>query len=129
LDYRHSFADEDEHAVRVGLIYEAWDVESKDEGKGENGGKFTAKYYHGKFKKFESKGEVKGVDEYETEFNVCGKYQRGFATIPETIKTKLELAGYRFRNTTKDDRATEMTQNMPQPTVDTEDMEDSSGDM
>ncbi|EGQ2729194.1 phage major tail protein, TP901-1 family [Staphylococcus pseudintermedius] len=129
MDYRDSFADEVEDAVRDGIIYEAWEIESKVEGKGVNAGKFKAKYYQGKFKKFESKGEVKGVDEYETEFNVFGKYQRGFATIPETIKTKLELAGYRFHNTTKDDPATEVTQNIPQPTVDTEDMEDSSDDM
>ncbi|HEC2173978.1 TPA: phage major tail protein, TP901-1 family [Staphylococcus delphini] len=121
MDYRDSFADEVEDAVRDGIIYEAWEIESKVEGKGENEGKFKAKYYQGKFKKFESKGEVKGVDEYETEFNVFGKYQRGFATIPETIKTKLELAGYRFHNTTKEDPATEVTQNIPQPTVDSSD--------
>ena len=55
--------------------------------------------------KFKRKGETGSVEEYEVEFAVHDKYQRGYATIPTEVKEKLAKVGYRFHNTTKDDFA------------------------
>ncbi|MDA3754957.1 phage major tail protein, TP901-1 family, partial [Staphylococcus aureus] len=58
-------------------------------------------------------------DEYEYEYGVNGRFQRGFATLPEAVTKKLKAAGYRFHDTTKEDALTgeELTA-IPQPKVD-----------
>lgn len=120
MDYSDPLIDEIEDAVRDGVPYEMLEIESKLEGTGDNKGKFKAKYYQGNFKKFESKGEVNGVDEYEMEYAVYDKYKRGFATIPDVVQRKLQAVGYKFHNTTADDPANDGLVAIPQPEVETE---------
>ncbi|YBM75370.1 hypothetical protein ACA495_09585 [Staphylococcus aureus] len=68
--------------------------------------KFKAKYFQGFHNKFELKAEANGIDEYEYEYGVNGRFQRGFATLPEAVTKKLKATGYRFHDTTKADALT-----------------------
>ena len=43
------------------------------------------KYFQGFHNKFELKAEANGIDEYEYEYGVNGRFQRGFATLPEAV--------------------------------------------
>ena len=48
-----------------------------------------------------------------------GRFQRGFATLPEAVTKKLKATGYRFHDTTKADALTgEDLTAIPQPKVD-----------
>lgn len=116
-NYDDPLCDEFEDAVRDKIAYEVWEVESQIEGEKADKGKFKAKYHQGRFKKFKRKGETGSVEEYEVEFAVHDKYQRGYATIPNEVKEKLAKVGYRFHNTTKDDFADDglATKAIPQP--------------
>ncbi|MGW7931877.1 phage major tail protein, TP901-1 family [Staphylococcus xylosus] len=118
LAYGDTFADEIEDAVVDRIAYEAWEIESKIPGTGENANKFKAKYFQGYHNKFELKAEVDGVDEYEYEYAVSGRFQRGYATLPETVTKKINASGYRFHNTTKDDPADDGLATIPQPQAD-----------
>lgn len=117
--YGDPFADEVEDAVVDKTAYEMWEVESLIKGTGNDSNKCKAKYFQGKFNKFTLKGEAGGVDEYELEYGVWGRFQRGYATIPENVYSKLENAGYKFHNTTKDDPAKDGLASIPQPTTST----------
>lgn len=117
MAYGDTFADEVEDATVDKTPYEMWEIESKIEGTGENAGRFKAKYFQGKFNKFTLKGETGGVDEYELEYGVNGRFQRGYATIPDEVEQKLDANGYKFHNTTADDPATENLESIPQPKV------------
>ncbi|NFW38134.1 phage major tail protein, TP901-1 family [Staphylococcus aureus] len=119
-NYSDPLCDEFEDAVRDKIAYEVWEIESKVEGKNENSGKYKAKYHQGRFKKFKRKGENGSIEEYEVEFAVHDKYQRGFASIPREVSDKLAQVGYRFHNTTKDDFADDglATKSIPQPISD-----------
>lgn len=70
-------------------------------------------------KKFKRKGENGSVEEYEVEFAVHDKYQRGYATIPEEVTQKLAKVGYKFHDTTKEDYANDglAPKIIPQPVV------------
>lgn len=118
-NYTDPLCDEFEDAVRDKVAYEAWEIESKIAGKNENQGKFKAKYHQGRFKKFKRKGENGSVEEYEVEFAVHDKYQRGYATIPEEVTQKLAKVGYKFHDTTKEDYANDglAPKIIPQPVV------------
>ncbi|SAN69752.1 phage major tail protein%2C TP901-1 family%3B phi 11 orf39 [Staphylococcus aureus] len=55
----------------------------------------------------------------EYEYGVNGRFQRGFATLPEAVTKKLKATGYRFHDTTKADALTgEDLTAIPQPKVD-----------
>lgn len=116
--YGDPFADEIEDAVVDKIAYEMWEIESKIEGTGGDSGKYKAKYFQGKFNKFTLKGESGGNDEYELEYGVWERYQRGYASIPNQIEKELEENGYKFHNTTADDPANDgLADNIPQPKV------------
>lgn len=115
------FADEVEDATLDKLAYEGWLIDSKVPGDGKNKEKYKARYFQGYFKKFEMKGEVGGINEYETEFKVFARMQRGYATIPETVKTALDQIGYKFHDTVKSDAAKDGLASIPQPVADTND--------
>lgn len=116
--YGDPFADEIEDAVVDKTAYEMWEIESKIEGTGGDSGKYKAKYFQGKFNKFTLKGESGGNDEYELEYGVWGRYQRGYASIPNQIEKELEENGYKFHNTTADDPANDgLADNIPQSKV------------
>lgn len=119
------FADEVEDATLDKLAYEGWLIDSKVPGDGENKEKYKARYFQGYFKKFEMKGEVGGINEYETEFKVFARMQRGFATIPETVKNALDKIGYKFHDTVKSDPAEDGLASIPQPVVDTNESSES----
>lgn len=118
-NYTNPLCDEFEDAVRDKIAYEVWEVESKVPGDKENRDKFKAKYHQGRFKKFKRKGEVGSVEEYEVEFAVHDKYQRGYATIPQVVVDQLAKVGYRFHDTVKSDFADDGLATIPQPTVST----------
>lgn len=119
MSYNDGFADEIEDAVVDRVLYEAWEIESRIPGTNENATKFKAKYFQGFHNKFELKGEADGVDEYEYEYGINGRFQRGFATLPKKVTEKLKAAGYRFHDTTKEDALTdEEMKAIPQPRVD-----------
>ncbi|QHW36877.1 phage major tail protein, TP901-1 family [Staphylococcus ursi] len=93
-------------------VYEIWLADSKNVGRETNANKYKSEYMQGVFKKFDLKGEVGGIVEYEVEFNESGggtKY--GYATLPEEMKAKLTAAGYRFHDTTAADAVTNSTGN------------------
>lgn len=117
MSRKDQFADEVEDATLDKLAYEGWIIDSKYPGEDENKDKFKARYFQGYFKKFELKGEVGGINEYETELKVFDRMKRGFATIPEEVQTVLSKIGYRFHNTTKDDPANDGLAPIPQPVV------------
>ena len=119
MAYGDTFADEVEDATVDKTPYEMWEIESKIEGTGENAGRFKAKYFQGKFNKFTLKGETGGVDEYELEYGVNGRFQRGYATIPQVVVDQLAKVGYRFHDTVKSDFADDGLATIPQPTVST----------
>ncbi|MFI3545162.1 phage major tail protein, TP901-1 family [Mammaliicoccus sciuri] len=104
---KDQFSEEVEDDVLDGVRYEAWDINSMYEGTGENVGKYRARYFQGYFKKFEKSGEADGVDEYETEFAVDGRMQRGWATIPRSIANAVKNSSYKFHDTLKSDPAIE----------------------
>lgn len=117
--YGDDFADEIEDAVVDRVLYEAWEVESRIPSKNGDATKFKAKYFQGFHNKFELKAEANGIDEYEYEYGVNGRFQRGFATLPEAVTKKLKATGYRFHDTTKADALTgEDLTAIPQPKVD-----------
>lgn len=126
MSRKDTFADEVEDATLDKVAYEGWIIDSKVPGEGDKKSKFKARYFQGYFKKFEMKGEVGGVNEYETEFKVFARMQRGFATIPSEIKIALTKMGYIFHNTTKDDPATDGLASIPQPVVSTTESQGSS---
>ena len=91
-------------------VYEIWLADSKNVGRDANANKYKSEYMQGVFKKFDLKGEVGGIVEYEVEFSESGggtKY--GYATLPEEMKAKLQAAGYRFHDTTAADAVTNST--------------------
>ncbi|MFF7217911.1 phage major tail protein, TP901-1 family [Mammaliicoccus sciuri] len=121
MSRKDTFADEVEDATLDKVAYEGWIIDSKAPGeKGKDKGKYKARYFQGYFKKFEMKGEVGGINEYETEFKVFARMQRGFATIPESVQNALAKIGYKFHDTIKDDPADDGLATIPQPIAEPE---------
>lgn len=127
MSRKDTFADEVEDATLDKVAYEGWIIDSKVPGDGKDKDKFKARYFQGHFKKFEMKGEVGGINEYETEFKVFARMQRGFATIPETVKNALDKIGYKFHDTVKSDYADDGLASIPQPVAEVEGFSESGG--
>ncbi|WP_218696839.1 phage major tail protein, TP901-1 family [Mammaliicoccus sciuri] len=117
MSRKDKFADEVEDATLDKVAYECWIIDSKNPGENQDKDKYKARYFQGYFKKFEMKGEVGGINEYETELKVFARMQRGFATIPDTVKDALDKIGYKFHDTVKSDPATDGLASIPQPVV------------
>lgn len=111
-----TFSDEVEDALLDKIPYEAWVIDSKMPGKDANANKYKSRYFQGYFSKYDLKGEASAINEYETEFSVSGRMQRGYATLPKVVEDKLSAIGYKFHDTTKEDPANDGLANIPQPT-------------
>lgn len=115
MSRKDKFSEEVEDATLDKVAYEGWIVDSQVVGENENANKYKARYFQGHFKKFEMKGEVGGINEYETEFKVYSRMQRGYATLPSDVKTVLDKMGYKFHDTVASDPATDGLAKIPQP--------------
>lgn len=114
MAHNDPFADEVEDATVDRVPYEAWEIEEKVKDPDSAEPKFKAKYYQGYFNSYDLTGEVNGVDEYEMEFGVYGRYQRGYTAIPDSVEQALAKAGYRFHEAIASDFADDGLAEIPQ---------------
>lgn len=116
-------ADELEDATEDAKAYELWIINKKVKN---TDGKYKAEYRQGYFNSFSRTNEADSIAEFEFEFGVYAKKQRGFATLPEVIENN--KAAYGFHDTTAADPANDgLAANIPQPDGSTGGSEDNTG--
>lgn len=119
MDVDDELSDEIEDAAEDGEAYELWVINKKVQGTGENKGKYKAEYRQGTWNSITRTNEADSIAEFESEFSVYAKKQRGWASLPEIIEQN--KIAYGFHDTTKEDAADDGLVAIPQP-------DDSTGD-
>lgn len=118
MDVDDELSDEIEDATEDAEPYELWVINKRVKGTGENEGKYKAEYRQGHFNSITRTNEADSIAEFETEFGVYAKKQRGWASLPEIVEQN--KAAYGFHDTTADDPADDgladaPDENIPQP--------------
>lgn len=127
MEVDDELADELEDATEDAKAYELWIINKRVKGTGENENKYKAEYRQGYFNSFSRTNEADSIAEFEFEFGVYAKKQRGFATLPEVIENN--KAAYGFHDTTAADPADDgLAANIPQPDGSTGGTEQPAGD-
>ena len=108
-------SDEIEDAAEDGTAYELWIINKKVQN---SDGKYKAEYRQGHFNSITRTNEADSIAEFETEFGVFAKKQRGFASLPEIVEQN--KTAYGFHDTTAEDPADDgladlPDENIPQP--------------
>lgn len=118
MDVDDELSDEIEDATEDAVPYELWVINKRVKGTGENEGKYKAEYRQGHFNSITRTNEADSIAEFETEFGVYAKKQRGWASLPEIVEQNKQAYG--FHDTTADDPANDgladvPDENIPQP--------------
>lgn len=111
MDNNDPLSDEIEDATEDGTPYETWVINKRV--KNEQG-KYKAEYRQGYWTSFTRTNEADSIAEFEWEYGVYGKKQRGFATLPAAIEAN--KAAYGFHDTIAADPADDGLADIPQPT-------------
>ena len=116
MDVEDELSDEIEDAAEDGTAYELWIINKKVQNEQ---GQYKAEYRQGTWNSITRTNEADSIAEFETEFGVYAKKQRGYASLPEIIEQN--KTAYGFHDTTSDDPADDGLVTIPQP-------DDSTGD-
>lgn len=111
MDVEDTLSDEIEDATEDAVPYELWVINKHVKGTGENEGKYKAEYRQGHFNSITRTNEADSIAEFETEFGVYGKKQRGFASLPEIVEQNKQAYG--FHDTTAEDPADDGLASVP----------------
>ncbi|MDW4411617.1 phage major tail protein, TP901-1 family [Staphylococcus saprophyticus] len=115
MDVDDELSDEIEDAAEDAVPYELWIINKKVQNEE---GKYKAEYRQGHFNSITRTNEADSIAEFETEFGVYAKKQRGFASLPEIVEQN--KTAYGFHDTTAEDPADDgladlPDENIPQP--------------
>ncbi len=115
MDVDDELSDEIEDAAEDATAYELWIINKRV--KNEEG-KYKAEYRQGYFNSITRTNEADSIAEFETEFGVYAKKQRGWASLPKIVEQNKEAYG--FHDTSADDPANDglanaEDDNIPQP--------------
>lgn len=118
MDVEDELSDEIEDAAEEGTAYELWIINKRVKGTGDNEGKYKAEYRQGTWNSITRTNEADSIAEFESEFGVYAKKQRGFASLPEIVEQN--KTAYGFHDTTANDPADDgladlPDENIPQP--------------
>ncbi|MDW4214786.1 phage major tail protein, TP901-1 family [Staphylococcus shinii] len=116
MDVEDELSDEIEDATEEGTAYELWIINKKVQNEQ---GQYKAEYRQGTWNSITRTNEADSIAEFETEFGVYAKKQRGYASLPEIVEQN--KTAYGFHDTTSDDPADDGLVAIPQP-------DDSTGD-
>ncbi|MEB7753286.1 phage major tail protein, TP901-1 family [Staphylococcus pseudoxylosus] len=127
MEVDDELSDEIEDATEDAEPYELWVINKKVKGTGENSDKYKAEYRQGHWNSITRTNEADSIAEFETEFGVYGKKQRGWASLPKVVEEN--KTAYGFHDTTADDPADDgladaPDENIPQP----DDSNDNTGE-
>ncbi|TJY13997.1 phage major tail protein, TP901-1 family [Staphylococcus chromogenes] len=111
MDNNDPLSDEIEDATEDGTPYETWVINKKVKNAQ---GKYKAEYRQGYWNSITRTNEADSIAEFEWEYGVYGKKQRGFATLPPAIEAN--KAAYGFHDTIAADPADDGLADIPQPT-------------
>lgn len=111
MDNNDPLSDEIEDATEDGTAYETWVINKKVKNAQ---GKYKAEYRQGYWNSITRTNEADSIAEFEWEYGVYGKKQRGFATLPAAIEAN--KAAYGFHDTVASDPADDGLADIPQPT-------------
>lgn len=112
MDQKDTLCDEIEDATEDDTPYELWVINKRVRNED---GKYKAEYRQGYWNSITRTNEADGIAEFETEFGVYLKKQRGYATLPQAIETN--KAAYGFHDTIAADPADDgLAESIPQPT-------------
>lgn len=111
MDNNDPLSDEIEDATEDGTPYETWVINKKVKNAQ---GKYKAEYRQGYWNSITRTNEADSIAEFEWEYGVYGKKQRGFATLPAAIEAN--KAAYGFHDTVASDPADDGLADIPQPT-------------
>lgn len=111
MDNNDPLSDEIEDATEDGTAYETWVINKRVKN---SQGKYKAEYRQGYWTSFTRTNEADSIAEFEWEYSVYGKKQRGFATLPTEIEAN--KAAYGFHDTVASDPADDGLADIPQPT-------------
>lgn len=114
MDVKDELSDEIEDATEDATPYELWVINKKVKN---SEGKYKAEYRQGHWNSITRTNEADSIAEFETEFGVYGKKQRGYASLPKVVEEN--KVAYGFHDTTADDPAddglADPDEDMPQP--------------
>lgn len=116
MDVEDELSDEIEDATEEGTAYELWIINKKVQNEQ---GQYKAEYRQGTWNSITRTNEADSIAEFETEFGVYAKKQRGYASLPEIVEQN--KTAYGFHDTTAKDPADDGLVAIPQP-------DDSTGD-
>ncbi|MCI2948333.1 phage major tail protein, TP901-1 family [Staphylococcus caledonicus] len=108
MDVDDELSDEIEDAAEDAVPYELWIINKRVQNEE---GKYKAEYRQGHFNSITRTNEADSIAEFETEFGVYAKKQRGFASLPEIVEQN--KAAYGFHDTTADDPANDGLADLP----------------
>ncbi|MDU9371544.1 phage major tail protein, TP901-1 family [Staphylococcus ureilyticus] len=108
MDVEDTLSDEIEDATEDAVPYELWIINKKVQNEE---GKYKAEYRQGHFNSITRTNEADSIAEFETEFGVYAKKQRGFASLPEIVEQN--KAAYGFHDTIADDPADDGLADLP----------------
>ncbi|MBK3950171.1 phage major tail protein, TP901-1 family [Staphylococcus haemolyticus] len=112
MDQKDTLCDEIEDATEDDTPYELWVINKRVQN---SEGKYKAEYRQGYWNSITRTNEADGIAEFETEFGVYLKKQRGYATLPQAIEAN--KAAYGFHDTIAADPADDgLAESIPQPT-------------
>lgn len=84
-------------ALRKGAKVGFWEIDSSEQGEGENSGKYAATYYEGYVTERSKSFGAEDASEVEYTYSMEGEGQDGFATLSEEIERVVQ---YVFKDTT-----------------------------
>lgn len=112
MDQKDTLCDEIEDATEDDTPYELWVINKRVQN---SEGKYKAEYRQGYWNSITRTNEADGIAEFETQFRVYLKKQRGYATLPQAIEEN--KAAYGFHDTVASDPADDgLADSIPQPT-------------
>jgi len=112
MDVEDELSDEIEDATEDATPYELWIINKKVQN---SDGKYKAEYRQGHFNSITRTNEADSIAEFETEFGVYAKKQRGFASLPEIIEQNKQAYG--FHDTLESDPANDGLANAPDENI------------
>ncbi|MEJ7218747.1 phage major tail protein, TP901-1 family [Staphylococcus gallinarum] len=110
MDVDDTLCDDIEDATEDATPYETWVINKKVKN---DEGKYKAEYRQGTWNSITRTNEADSIAEFETEFGVFGKKQRGWATLPKVIEEN--KTAYGFHDTVASDPADDGLVDIPQP--------------
>ena len=91
MDQKDTLCDEIEDATEDDTPYELWVINKRVRNED---GKYKAEYRQGYWNSITRTNEADGIAEFETEFGVYLKKQRGYATLPQAIEENKAAYGF-----------------------------------